>query len=308
MVDAEDTQPNAAAAQETPSVQADASSPKQDRRRKMAASAAESQGAAAPVTLPGITSDLPQPASKGAASKAPASKAPAAVVAPKTASAAKPRKIVPAPVTAKPPVPPVADPAVVADPGIAHLTSAKAETISSDSTAPRTAAPTSTDSPVLPKFISIKDMTMDMTANFSGFQDAMSEAQAKAQAAFEKSSNMLGEVGEFTKGNVEAVVASGKILAEGFQELGSTMVAESRTVFESMTGDLKELAAAKSPTDLLKLQSDMVRKNFDNAVAYGSKNSEAMLKLMNDMMAPISGRVSLAVEKARQIAPMNATV
>jgi hypothetical protein len=151
----------------------------------------------------------------------------------------------------------------------------------------------------LPVF-SIKDMTMDMSTNFAGFQTAMSEAQAKAKAAFEKSSSAMGEVSEFTKGNVEAVMASGKILAEGCQEIGSTMVAESRTAFEAMTGDIKELAAAKSPTDFLKIQSDMLRKSFDNAVAYSSKNSETFLKLMSDAAAPLSGRVSLAVEKVRQ--------
>lgn len=151
----------------------------------------------------------------------------------------------------------------------------------------------------LPVF-SIKDITMDMSTNFAGFQTAMTEAQAKAKAAFEKSSTAMGEVGEFTKGNVEAVIESGKILAEGCQEIGSTLVAESRTAFEAMTGDIKELAAAKSPTDFLKIQSEMLRKSFDNAVAYSSKNSETFLKLMSDAAAPLSGRVSLAVEKVRQ--------
>jgi phasin family protein len=151
---------------------------------------------------------------------------------------------------------------------------------------------------------SIKDMTMDMSANFSGFQDAVGQAQAKAQAAFEKSSNMLGEAGDFAKGNAEAMVEAGKIFAEGVQQIGSAMAADGRTAFETMTGDIKDLAAAKSPTDFLKLQSDLVRKNFDNAVAYGSKNSETFLKLMSDAFAPLSGRMSLAMEKARQVAPV----
>jgi len=145
-----------------------------------------------------------------------------------------------------------------------------------------------------------KDNTMDMSANFSGFQDAMSEAQAKAKAAFDKSASVLGEAGEFTKGNLEAFVESGKILAEGAQEIGSTMATEGRVAFETLTGDIKELAAAKSPTDFLKVQSEILRRNFDTAVAYSSKNSETMLKLFSDAFAPISGRVSLAVEKARQ--------
>lgn len=143
---------------------------------------------------------------------------------------------------------------------------------------------------------------MDMSANISGFQDAMSEAQAKAKAAFEKSSQLMGEVTDFTKGNVEAVMESGKILAEGVKGLGSSIVTESRSAFEVMSGDIKDLAAAKSPTDYFKIQGDMMRKNFDSAVAYGSKNSETMLKLMSDAMAPISGRVSLAMEKVRATA------
>ena len=148
----------------------------------------------------------------------------------------------------------------------------------------------------------LEEKTMDISANFAGFQGAVTEAQAKAKAAFEKSSVAFGEAGDFAKGNVEAVLESGKILAEGLQGFGSEMVTEGRTAFETFTGDIKELAAAKSPTDFFKLQGDIMRKNFDSAVAYGSKNSEAALKLFSDTMAPISGRVSVAVEKARHVA------
>lgn len=154
-----------------------------------------------------------------------------------------------------------------------------------------------------PTVSSTKDSIMDMSANISSFQTAMGEAQTKAQKALEKSQAVFGEVSEFTKGNVEAVIASGKILANGMQDLGSSLVAEGRTSFESMTADMKELAAAKSPTDFLKVQSEMARKNFDTIVAQSSKNTEAFLKLMSDVYAPITGRVSLAVEKVRQSAP-----
>ena len=82
----------------------------------------------------------------------------------------------------------------------------------------------------------------------------------------------------------------------------TNFVAESRSVFESVSADVKEMAAAKSPTDLIQLQSEMFRKSFDSAVAYGSKNTEAMIKIASDAMAPISGRVSLAVEKVRSVA------
>lgn len=147
----------------------------------------------------------------------------------------------------------------------------------------------------------LEETQMDMNTNFAGIQAAMTEAQAKAKAVFEKSTSALGEVTEFTKGNVEACVESGKILSEGLQGMGSELVSEGRASFEALTSDIKEMASAKSPTDFFKMQSDLVRKSFDNAVAYNSKNSEAMLKLFSDSFAPISGRMSIAMEKARSI-------
>ncbi len=136
--------------------------------------------------------------------------------------------------------------------------------------------------------------TIDLTESL---QKIMTEAQTKAKEAFEKSTSSLGEYSEFAKGNVEALVESGKILSTGLQDIGTNLVAEGRSAFETMTADAKELASAKSPTEFLKLQSEIARRNFDSVVTYGSKNSETMLKLANEVFAPISSRVSMAVQK-----------
>jgi hypothetical protein len=148
-----------------------------------------------------------------------------------------------------------------------------------------------------------KEKTMETNAKFAeGIQKVVAGAQSKAKLAAAKGSNLLGEAGEFTKGNVEAVAASGKILAEGLQAIGKQFVAEGRDTFEMVTGEVKELAAVRSPSQLLKVQSDIARKNLDAALSLGSKNSEAMLKLASGVMAPIVGRFSLAAEKVRKTA------
>ena len=126
-------------------------------------------------------------------------------------------------------------------------------------------------------------------------QTAFKDAQEKAKAAF-------GDAGTFAKGNVEAIVESGKILATGLQDMTKGYVEETKTSFEAMTADVKELAAVKSPTEFFEKQSALMRKNFDAAVAASSKNSEAMLKLVNEAFQPISTRVSLAVEKIKTAA------
>ena len=144
-----------------------------------------------------------------------------------------------------------------------------------------------------------KATTEDYTAKI---KDVVATAQDRAKAAFEKTSAYASEYGEFTKGNLEAVVESSKILAAGLQDMGKTYVAEGKSAVETITADVKIIAGVKSPADFFKLQGEMMRRNFDAAVATTSKHSEAMVKLAGDAFAPISTRVSLAVEKVKQAA------
>lgn len=161
------------------------------------------------------------------------------------------------------------------------------------------AAKPGTSAPHFPFIAQLKDIPMDVT---SSIKDAVSGAQARAKEAFDKTSAAASEYGEFAKGNVEAFVESGKILASGLQELGNGFIADSKVAFETATSDVKALTSVKSPTDLFKLQTELLRRNFDSAIAYGTKASEAMVKLTNEVVAPLSGRVTLAVEKVKKAA------
>lgn len=247
-----------------------------------------------PGRKPAVKAVQAKPAAPAKVAAAKASPVKAAVAKSASAKAPAAKKISPAkPVAAKPTAP-------AASVKVAPKPSVSAKPKAAKPKAAPKAAPD--NAPVfagLFKNFMLEEQTMDMSANYSAFQDAMAEAQSKAKAAFEKGSTMMGDASEFTKGNVEAMIESGKIFAEGMQSFGSELVNETRSAFETMSGDVKELASAKSPTDFFKLQGDMMRKTFDSVVAHSSKNSEAMLKLASDAMAPLSGRVSMAMEKAR---------
>ena len=154
----------------------------------------------------------------------------------------------------------------------------------------------------------LKDTTMATTVkktteDFSSkIQDAVKDAQDRAKTAFEKSQAAMGDANEFSKGNLEALVETGKVLASGMQTMGKSYVAEVKSAFETMQADAKELTSVKSPKDFVELQSKLARKYFDSVVAYNSKSAEAALKLANEAFQPISSRVSLAVEKVRKAA------
>ncbi len=131
---------------------------------------------------------------------------------------------------------------------------------------------------------------------------AFADFNARTKAAVEKSTKMVEEANEFAKGNIEALVESGRIAAKGFESLGQEAADYSRRSFESATAAMKNLASVKSPTEFFKLQSDYMRSAFDAYVAEASKHTEAMIKLAGDAAQPISNRFAVAVEKVKTTA------
>ena len=154
----------------------------------------------------------------------------------------------------------------------------------------------------------LKDTTMATTVkktteDFSSkIQGAMNDAQKRAKTTFEKSQSAMGEMNSFSKGNLEAMVETGKVLASGMQTMGKNYVEEVKSAISTLQSDAKELTSVKSPSEFVALQSKLMRKYFDGVVAYNSKSAETALKLANEAFQPISSRVSLAVEKVRKAA------
>jgi phasin family protein len=144
--------------------------------------------------------------------------------------------------------------------------------------------------------------TTDFTATMTDtMTDAVAEMQDKMQEAYDKSTGMVTEMTDFAKGNVDAVVESGKVLAAGVQDMSKHYAEEAKTVYETVTADMKEMASVKSPTELFQLQGKILRRNFDMMVANSSKSTDALMKLANDTVAPITGRVNIAAEKMANV-------
>jgi phasin family protein len=220
------------------------------------------------------------------AKKAPAKKAPAKVAAPKPAPVAKPAPIAKAAPAVKKPVIKKAAPKAAKKP---------APKMAKPAAKPLAAVKPIVKEKIMPK----TTKTTDFTAKIKG---AFADVKGKAKTAYAKGTAVVGEATEFTKGNVEAVVASGKIVTEGLKTFGTDYVAESKKAYATVTADAKALAAVKSPTEFFELQTSLLKRNFESVFALTSKNTEAAVKLAGDAFAPISSRVALAVEKVKKAA------
>lgn len=134
------------------------------------------------------------------------------------------------------------------------------------------------------------------------FQSAFSEISEKAKSGVEKSTKAFEELGEIAKGNVEALVESGRIASKGIESLGQDAAEFGRLNFEKASAAMKKLATVKTPAEFFQMQSELMTGVFDSFAKETAKQSEALLKLAGEVAQPISTRVSVVTEKARSLA------
>ena len=110
------------------------------------------------------------------------------------------------------------------------------------------------------------------------------------------------ELVSFSQGNVEALMKCGQIWATGMQDLSKSFAATAQAQLDQTVSTWKALAGVKSIKEAMDLQTSLARSSVEAAVAETGKLTDASMKLAEQTMAPITARVTLAVEKFSRIA------
>lgn len=138
----------------------------------------------------------------------------------------------------------------------------------------------------------------------TNLKDGMAQAtvgfektQAKMKENVEKAMKTAEEFVAFGQGNLEAVMKSGQILAAGMQDLQKQIAASAQASFEEGVATFKAIATAKSLKDAFELQTSLARGAVEKTLAESGKLTDASLKLTEQVLAPLTARVTMAVEK-----------
>ena len=123
-----------------------------------------------------------------------------------------------------------------------------------------------------------------------------------ATAVMEKTMKSAEELVSFSQGNVEALMKCGQIWATGMQDLSKSFAATAQAQLDQTVSTWKALAGVKSIKEAMDLQTSLARSSVEAAVAETGKLTDASMKLAEQTMAPITARVTLAVEKFSRIA------
>ena len=132
-----------------------------------------------------------------------------------------------------------------------------------------------------------------MTGAVAGITKTQTEMKANMDKAFKTAEEFVS----FSQGNVDAVVKSGQIWAAGVQEFSKSFAGLAQAQVEQSMGMWKALSGVKSLKDAIDLQSNLARTGVEAAISETGKLTDASMKLAEQTFAPITARVTLAVEK-----------
>lgn len=125
--------------------------------------------------------------------------------------------------------------------------------------------------------------------------------QNKVTDTMEQAVKSAEEIVSFSQGNFEAMMKAGQIWAAGVQDLHKTFAATAQAQVEAAMGTMKALTSVKSLKEAMDLQATLARSSLETVVTESGKLTDASIKLAEQTMAPLTARVSLAVEKFARV-------
>lgn len=148
----------------------------------------------------------------------------------------------------------------------------------------------------------------DVTAAAMGAQKDRAMAEGKAaleqvaertQSVIEKTLKGYEELSSFGYGNFEALAAMSRAAAKGFEAIAQQASDFSRRSFEEAEAAFRGMTSVSSPNELVQLQNEFAKAQFDSVVSEFSKLSETMIKVIGDVVQPLSSRTAVATDRLK---------
>ncbi|HTI03346.1 MAG TPA: phasin family protein [Acidisoma sp.] len=122
-------------------------------------------------------------------------------------------------------------------------------------------------------------------------------SQLQINEGITKTMKTAEEVVAFSQGNVEALIKSGQIWSAGMQDLSKQMASSMQASYEEAMAAFKAMTSVKSLKEAVDLQVGFARSAVEKSMTESSKYTDASIKLAEQAIAPISSRMTMAVEK-----------
>ena len=125
---------------------------------------------------------------------------------------------------------------------------------------------------------------------------ALEASQAKITENMEKATKTAEQMMAFGQGNMEAMVKASQIYVTGVQDISKQFAASSKASLKEAVAFTKSLTGVKSVKEAIDLQTGFTKSSIEKAVSETNKLTDASVKLAEQTIAPITARITLAIE------------
>jgi phasin family protein len=130
-------------------------------------------------------------------------------------------------------------------------------------------------------------------------EEFTAEAKRSMEEGVERMSKGFEDVTQFGQDNVEAMVASSKVMAKAAEEMNAEVIAFSKKSYEDSMAAAKEIASSKSVSEFFEKQTSFAKTSFETFVAEASKLNEMYSQAAKEAFAPINARFTAAAEMVK---------
>lgn len=133
-----------------------------------------------------------------------------------------------------------------------------------------------------------------------GFEKAAAATQEHAEKASAMFFGNFNDLALMGKENLAALMTANTVVAKGIEEIGKEVAVYAQASLESAASAAQALFGARTLKDVIAVNNDFAKANFESFVANSTKISEIGVKAANEALLPIGARVGAAIERMKK--------
>lgn len=105
------------------------------------------------------------------------------------------------------------------------------------------------------------------------------------------------DMSQIYQDSVNATMQSAQIFASGWQEIMSNMNRTMSSMIENSVSNSKAIMSAKSLTDAVNIQTNLIKDSSSNVMSSVTQFSEISARIAQDAMSPVAEQMNAAIAK-----------
>jgi phasin family protein len=102
---------------------------------------------------------------------------------------------------------------------------------------------------------------------------------------------------DLSRDNMAALIKANTVLSQGLEAIGKEFMGYAKHSFETAAETAKALLAAKTIEDVVQLNTEYAKSSVERMIERSAKLSEMGVKVANETLAPLGGRVEATIQK-----------